>query len=244
MSEPKEAKKTELTLHISGNAEKEHPAERCLLAIMVRTKGPKKAVLAEEANAAAMTLERLLRQLSAQDKSPESFAAAAIAHWARTSFSTRDDISHDFRSSSMKTMQYETSITFDVRFKDFSTLGYFNKTISALPLVEVRGVAWDWTPATTKSINSTLRKEAAQDALSKATEFCQALGCSRLRPTSLHDESRNGGDVTNDGSTMHMRMLSKMAVSPTMEDMNFQPHMLKKTLTIQMEFCAEPGVTL
>ena len=74
-----------------------------------------------------------------------------------------------------------------IRFKKFKELGEFGSRLSALEHTEVTNIEWILTAATEKSYRSQLRKAAAQDALQKAQDYCETLGCTNVRAVKLEE---------------------------------------------------------
>jgi hypothetical protein len=148
-------------INVQGRAEIPHPTERALINVYVASSGTNKAIVSSEVITTTKKIEALLRELSAQDESAEAKDAAPLAHW---------------------------SMYFDIRFKEFKTLGSFGTKLSALPHVEIGCINWGLTPSTMEAYRAQLRKEAAQDALQKAQDYCDVLGCANLHPVELYDD--------------------------------------------------------
>lgn len=178
------------TINISGRAEIPHPAERALIDVVVSSSGTNKAAVSDEVITTAKHIETLLRGLSPTDQTPEAKAAAPLAHWSKTSLSATSYVPYTNKNSA-KPRQYDAKINFDIRFKEFKALGAFGSRLSALPHVEIHQIRWILTAPTEKSYRSQLRKEAAQDALQKAKDYCEVLGCTNIRPVELNES--NGG---------------------------------------------------
>ncbi len=138
-----------------------------MIAVVVQSSGTNKATVSDEVLTTAKHLESLLRELGPKDNTPEAKAASPLAHWAKKSFTATSHVPwyDSSRGAAAPPRQYDGSITFDIRFKEFKALGAFGEKLTALPHVEVNSVSWILTPATEKSYRSRLRKEAAQDAL-------------------------------------------------------------------------------
>ncbi|KAF2216018.1 hypothetical protein CERZMDRAFT_34928 [Cercospora zeae-maydis SCOH1-5] len=180
-------------LLVTGNAEIPHPAERALINVSVSSSGNKRAQVSEEVLTTARHIESLLRPLCPDDESPEAKAAAPLAHWSKTSLSSTSHVPYNHKSPDKELPRvYNASVNFDIRFRDFVALGSFGTKLSSLPHVEVQNINWILTDATLKSFKSQLRKEAAQDAIQKAKDYCDVLGCTSLRPVELQE-----GDARN-----------------------------------------------
>ena len=182
------------TISVDGRAEIPHPAERALIDVVVSSSGTNKAAVSEEVLTTAKHVENLLGKLSPEDDSPEAKQAAPLAHWSKTTLSATSHVPYKEDSTPLP-RQYDASIQFDVRFKEFKALGSFGGRLSALSHVEVNSIKWILTPATEKSFKSQLRKDAALDALDKARDYAKVLGYSNVRPVDLQEGGYRASSV-------------------------------------------------
>lgn len=174
-------------INVDGRAEIPHPAERAVINVLVASAGTNKASVSDEVLTSARHLETLLRELSPQDKTPEAKEASPLAHWSKTSLSATSHVPYNAQKEIYEARQFNASISFDIRFKEFKALGGFGARLSALPHVEVPNIDWILTEATEKSYRSQLRKEAARDALQKARDYCEVMNCTNVRPVELEE---------------------------------------------------------
>ena len=188
-------------IHATGRAEVGHLAERAVIRVAVTSKSENKASVSDEVITTAKHIEKSLRDLYPKDDSLEAKQSAAVAHWSKTSLSATSFI--PWASGAPKSKQHNVRIDFDIRFKDFKALGSSGTKISALPHVEIQGLSWILTAATAASYNSRLRKEAARDALLKAQDFCEVLGCHHIRPIDLTEDG-TAKDSSMSGSMLGM----------------------------------------
>ena len=184
---------TPFVLSTHGKWEIPRPAERCIVNVSVTSEGHFKATVSEEVVTAAHQVERHLRELAPPDDTPEATEASPLAHWAKTGLSARSYIPYS-NSDHQSPRKYTATITFDIRFKKFRELGAFATKLSALPHTEISNISWILTPATHKAHESLLRKEATKNALEKARDYCDVLGCTNLRPVELTE-----GNVSSSG---------------------------------------------
>ncbi|WPA95417.1 uncharacterized protein RHO25_000016 [Cercospora beticola] len=189
----KMATTTPFSLKVEGNAEIPLPAERAVINVLVKSEGHDKEAVSDEALNAAKHVEKLLREISPSDSTPEAKAASPLAQWSKTSltatiFSPRND------EGQLQPRQFRSSITFDIRFKEFKSLGAFGAKVSSVAHVEVKDIEWVLTEETQATYRSQLRKMAASDAMRTAKDFCDALGCGNPRPVELEaDGYRSAG---------------------------------------------------
>ena len=241
-------------VRVSGGAEIPHPAQRALIDVVVSSSGSVKAAVSDEVLTTARHVEALLGELSPTDDSPEAKQAAPLAHWSKTSLSATSYIPDYDPPATPPPRQYDASINFDIRFKEFKALGAFGAKLSALSHVEVQKIRWILTNATEKSFRSRLRKEAARDALTKAQDYCEVLGCAGLRPIELEEFSYYSGSISSNrgnyarASQEPMQVAKRAAKAPAGQDerderdespLEFRPEEVKMTLGIQVKFHAE-----
>lgn len=174
-------------INVKGFAEIPRSAERALIFVTVMSTGTNKAAVSDEVLTTAKHVESLLRELSPQHKTPEAKQAASLAHWSKTTMSATSYVPYDYTGNPHIPRQYNASIKFNIRFKESKALGDFGSRISALQHVEVIDVDWILTAATERSYRAELRKEATRDALQKAHDYCEVLGCTYVRPVELDE---------------------------------------------------------
>ncbi|KAK3054542.1 hypothetical protein LTR09_004271 [Extremus antarcticus] len=244
MSEP-------FAITVTGTAVIPHPAERAVINVAVESSGKNKATVSDEVLTTAKHLEALLRQIAPQDSSPEAKQASPLAHWNKTGFTATSHIPWS-GATPAPPRQYNGSITFDIRFKEFKALGGFGEKLSSLSHVEVKDIQWILTPATEKSYRSRLRKEAAQDALVKARDYCEVLGCKDVRPVELTEGGVMPamGRMGRGGLMMQQQMQQQMQQAPgTMgrsggdgsrdeSPLEFRPEEVKMSMEVTVKFHA------
>jgi uncharacterized protein YggE len=181
-------------LEVQGKAVIPHPAERAHVNVHIKSSGLDKAAVANDVLTSARLMESLLKELSASDESAEAFAAAALAHWSKTSLSSTSNRPYE-NGKRTDAEEYTAQIDFDIRFKNFKALGGFGARISALPHVELRNIEWKLTAATENHFRSELRKKAASDAFRKAQDYCEVFGCLNLQPVALAEGHTSLGSM-------------------------------------------------
>ena len=201
------ASTTPFTLKVEGTAEIPLPAERAIINVTVSSEGLNKAAVSDEVITAARHVENLLRELSPKDDSAEAKVASPLAHWSKTSLSatsympSRHHSDDDDEEAKPRVRHYKSSIKFDIRFKEFKALGSFGARISSVAHVEVQDIQWILTEETKALYRPRLRRLAAQDAMVRAQEYCDVLGCVNLRPVEL-DET--GSSYRSSNARYHM----------------------------------------
>ena len=240
-------------VRVDGYAEIPRPAERALIDVVITSSGKNKAAVSEEVITTAKHVENLLRELSPADESAEAKDAAALAHWAKTTLSSTSHVPYN-KDGQPEARQYQASINFDIRFKDFKALGGFGSRLSALSHVEVRNIRWALTTATERSFKSQLRKEATRDALEKVKDYCEVMNCRNLRPVELTEDQstayssrengrpRRGARSTVAGVYTHGSSAPGLeAISDERDEspLEFKPEVVKMGLNVSVTFHAE-----
>lgn len=245
------------TLTTVGRSEIPHPAERAILHITLSSTGPNKASASNDVFTAASHLERLLRELSPpENPDPAAKAAAPLAHWSKTGLAATSHVPYTYdvaRARHEQPRQYTAKITFDVRFQHFGPMGAFGTRLAALPHAEVSHIEWVLTAGTQKGYQSRLRRAAASDALEKARDYCEVLGCSGVRPVELSEAASGGtalfGSVRGGGASHQMMQTAPgtgMGV-PGAEGardespLEFTPKEVRMSMEVTVKFEAENG---
>jgi uncharacterized protein YggE len=239
------------TIEVEGHAEIPHHAERALIHVSVTSTGLNKAAVSDEVLTTAKHIETLLKDLSPADDTQAAKEAAPLAHWSKNSMSSTSWQPWDYKAQIHKARQYTAKVTFDIRFKKFKELGEFGSRLSALEHTEVTNIDWILTAATEKSYRSQLRKAAAADALQKAQDYCEVLGCTNVRPVKL-EETRGAHRV----SAMNPRAMNvsnqqmQMQVAPGHMPqgggdhrdegvLEFRPQEVRMSMSVSVKFHAE-----
>lgn len=228
--------KSTFTLTVNGKAEIPLLAERAIINVAVSSEGLDKAKVSSEVISAAKHIESLLRELSPEDAGP-------LAHWSKTSLSATSYVPTMYSSSGEaepKSRRYNGKITFDIRFSDFKALGSFGTKISSIEHVEVSDISWRLTEATEAKYRNQLRKDAAKDALAKARDYCEVLGCIKLRPVELHEHQTHSASA----NIRACRRIDGVDARPIekFEELEFTQQEVRITRNVSIKFHADPVV--
>ena len=241
-------------IEVEGVAEIPHHAERALIHVSVTSTGLNKAAVSDEVLTTAKHIENLLKDLSPADDTQAAKEAAPLAHWAKNSMSSTSWLPWDYKLNRAKARQYDARIKFDIRFKKFKELGEFGSRLSSLEHTEVTNIDWILTAATEKSYRSQLRKVAAADALQKATDYCEILGCTNLRAIRL--EETQGAHRVSGMNPQAMNVSYQQAQSMSMQVapghmaqqggdhrdegvLEFRPQEVRMSMRVSVKFHAE-----
>lgn len=241
-------------IRVTGKAEIPHPAERAKINVVVASSGNNKAAVSDEVLTTAKHIEDLLRELSPEGADND---ASPLSHWSKTSLSATSHVPYIKHVAQAR--EYNSSINFNIRFKEFRALGAFGAKLSALSHVEVNNIQWILTSETEKSYQAQLRKQAAAEALAKAKDYCDVLGCTNVRPVLLEEGQNNTHSPWVNRSLfgaqqpqMQMQMpYSKRPGGGTAEDMvenreqrdesplEFKPEEVRMNMEVTVKFHAE-----
>lgn len=236
------ASDTPFCLTVNGRAEIPLPAERAIIDVAVSSEGPNKIEVSKEIIQAAKQIEAMLRDLSPKDETLAAKAAAPLAHWSKTSLSSTSYMPPRRDNEEQKPRHYRGNIKFDIRFQDFKALGAFGTKISSIPHVEVNNIDWKLTDKTEAEYKSQLRKESTKDAVTKARDYCEALGCVNLRPVELFENSSYSHMSARYavGAAMGFSGLDEEEEEEEEESgLEFDPQEIKMSMEISVKFHAE-----
>lgn len=231
---------TPMSIAVTGIAIIPQKAERALLDVEISSTGFSRAFVSEEVQLSCQRLEDLLRKTStAQDDKP-----AIVAHWSMTAIKTTSHLPTDECGAALKNAQrvYSTSVSFDIRVRDFGRLGSFAGQVSTLPYTLIHSVRWALTSSTRQAYESKLRTMAAKDALERAKDYAKALGLSAVWPVEVKEAQWGDHDANAVMKVQEkaMDMLRPVTDSdPAFADLFFEPEEVTLSTRIDCRFEAE-----
>lgn len=233
-----------LTIAVTGVAVIPMRAERALLNVEISSTGFSRVFVSEEVQMSCRSLEDILRKNSPANDTPLAQEAATIAHWSMTSLRTTSHLPTDQYGSVLKNAQrvYSTSVSFDIRVKDFSKLGTFASQVSTLPYTVLHNVRWALTSTTRRAHESKLRKIAAEDALERAKDYAKALGLAAVWPVEVKEAQWGSHDPNAVMQTQQTALDMRRPVSdsdPAFADLFFEPEEVTMTTRVDCRFEAE-----
>ncbi|GAB7340363.1 hypothetical protein MBLNU457_6808t1 [Dothideomycetes sp. NU457] len=166
---------------VTGTAVIPKKAERAVLNILVASSGEVKSRVTSEVTTTARQLRDSFEKYSTTESGS---AEPAIAHWNMTSLSTTSRLPRDQYHQEMPhaTRIYDVNISFNVRVRDFSSLGTIAQQVANMPHTRLANIEWVLTADTREAHNSELRNKATTNALQQAKEYSEPLGITKLRP--------------------------------------------------------------
>lgn len=160
------------TIRVDGAATRTVAPERATVTVAVACTGAEqRAVLAEAATAHGAVVARVEPLAAGGAVSRWTAAAvglAAFREWVEQGVG-------DARTGSHVT-RYRAGGTVEVEFVDLAAVGAFVTAVAAIEGVQIPGIDWSLTPATTAALTREVRQEAARDAADRAATFADAYG--------------------------------------------------------------------
>lgn len=109
----------------------------------------------------------------------------------------------------------------------------------------MNSISWLLTSATEKFYQSQLRQEAETDALQKARDYCEVLGCTKVRPLELSEgdylsRAANGYGVKHRSAPQISTYVAAHEIDRRDEnELVFEPEELKMVMDVTVKFLAE-----
>ncbi|THY67426.1 hypothetical protein D6C97_00810 [Aureobasidium pullulans] len=233
-----------LTIAVTGIAIIPKRAERALLDVEISATGFSRAFISAEVQLSCRRLEDILRKISPANDSQLARESATIAHWSMTSLKTTSHLPTDQYGTVLKNAQrvYSTSVSFDIRIRDFSKLGTFASQVSTLPYTLIHSVRWALTSTTRQAYESKLRAMAAEDALERAKDYAKALGLTAVWPVEVKEAQWGSHDPNAVMKVQEKAMDMRRPVSdsdPAFADLFFEPEEVTMSTRIDCKFEAE-----
>jgi uncharacterized protein len=182
-----EGKEKALKIVVQGTSSITRTAERAIVSIQLSTEGKDRDSVSNQAMITAKQLQTLFTELSPKTESGEPTAEAAVTAWTMRPLHTSFYTPHD-RNGAELDRTYSVNMSFELEFRDFTRLSSVTTELLAIPNVSIYNTHWRLTGKTKESLGSQSRKEAVQEALTKAKDFAEAAGYSSVKPFEITDE--------------------------------------------------------
>jgi len=141
---------------------------------------------------ASTQLESMLDTKAPKVENAVSIPEAGITHWKKKTLSTT---SYASGSGSSSKSLFRVTTGFEIKFRDFSLLSFWATTLSTTPNVTVSKISWSLTDVTKKNLETKSRKLCAEDAMTKAKDYAEALQFNRngVKAVELEDTKTTVG---------------------------------------------------
>lgn len=219
-------------IRIQGRATINTPAERAVLTIDVSDEGHEKGEVSNNVVTTVNNLQNEIDELCPRlwngDISPE--APVSFYSIASISTSVQDEYDDEDRMTEKKLHRANTGI--DVTFRDFAKLGKMVVQLSAVPCVNLRGVAWKLTDEKQALLDEEVRMKALRHAVRRAEAFAQIIGRQKVTAVKIEDS----GEFYPVG-----RAARKAGSGPAFgitAGIDFEPQIIDVSGTLEVEFHA------
>lgn len=168
--------------------------EQAMVYLTVESTGESEATVMCEVNS---TTNDLLRGLEIPPAIEEDGTISPIAVsdicFSNIYLTTKNRNAHDSKNVSDSPRIYDAVITIYVIFCDFNGLHRFIQKADKYPNARLNNVVWYLTDATKDDIGAESRKKAVRDAVTKASQYAEAVGFGDVIPVDIReiDESLN-----------------------------------------------------
>ena len=233
-----------LSIKVSGISTITHHPEQAVLSITVRSESAEKDVVSKAVTATSNELHALFTKLSSNSDFDQSLSQAPVAIFSSTSLST--GFVNEYNNYGEFTgPTHHASISYSVRFRDFSKLNEVIFKLAIYPNLEINSIEWCLTDETKKSFASEFRKLAMQDAVLRANDYAEVIG-RKVVATEISE------GVGSDYQMSHMVKMPTMPVprrvrqpmmfqEPKTKDIDMTPHDIKLTGSVNVKFVAIKG---
>ncbi|KAL9106039.1 MAG: hypothetical protein Q9227_008882 [Pyrenula ochraceoflavens] len=226
-----------LELKIDGTSTIHRRAERAVLTVDVSAIGSSRESVSEEVIAASNRLQDMLRPHNPQTSEGIAAPDAAITHWAMNTLRTYHYDRTD-RDNKPLAREYHCSTKINIKFQDFKLLGEIATALASMPNVDVPNISWRVTDATREALGSQARKEAVQDAVTKARDFASVV--SDKEPKAVLIEERHSSQTTSS----HMRRLKGQRMQAATGEgesngLSFEPEDVQLSTNVHVKFVVD-----
>lgn len=191
-----EGKEKALTIVVQGTSSITRTAERAIVGIQITTEDKDRETVSNQVMSTAKQLQTFFNQLAPKTESGEPAVDAAITAWSMRTLHTSSYVPRDTHGADLD-RKYSASVSFEVEFHNFAKLSTVTSQLLAMPNVSIYSTIWRLTEKTKKSLGSQSRKEAVQEALTKAKDFAEATGFKSVKPFEITD-GYSGEECTAD----------------------------------------------
>ncbi|KZP25811.1 hypothetical protein FIBSPDRAFT_855442 [Athelia psychrophila] len=232
-----------VTIHVEGQSTISRLAERAAMSVDISSEGPAQDTVSTAVTATARKLQSELDELrpltegGGGEVSPDApisfYALEALSTWSRA------DTDREGKATGGRT--YGARTHFDITFRDFARLGAMTDMLAKMPLVSVKGVTWTLTEGTEKLLAVQSRREALEDAVQRARDFADVVGCKTVECV----EIRQGGGHAAIGMQRPMPMGRSMVAGASGPagagvggGLEFVPQKVMKSASVSVQFLA------
>ncbi|ACQ78755.1 protein of unknown function DUF541 [Beutenbergia cavernae DSM 12333] len=170
------------TIAVSGSTVQHHPAERGTVRLAITFTGDRRDHVFRAA-------EKLHGSVVAQAK--EHVAAGAATWWGSdrvVAWSYDEWVKPKPHQDGVKVRRFRASAAVRVKFADFAALGAWVSDVGVLEGIQVQGIEWALTEKRRDAVVAQVRTAAAQDAVTRAQAYADALGLGPVRLLAVYED--------------------------------------------------------
>lgn len=226
-----------LSITVTGRSTISHNPERGILHVAVKSDGPNKDTVSKEVITTSNQLHQFFKELELppETEAGEAAVAAPVTTFSSTHLQTWSRVPTDDKNKPLDRVYYASS-SFQVIFRDFARMSQVAGKLVAFPKVEIESVDWRLTEETRKSLGSASRREAMLDAIRKAKDYAEVIGCEVVAVEITDEEHGSPGRPRN---LVHTRRVAAYASFTTDEDdepLDLTPQQIEYTGAVQVRF--------
>lgn len=219
---------SEVIITVRGEHQERVAPERATISVSVKTDGPEKATVVEQALKFAEPVRASIT---------EREASSAVSQWSSTRMSVRAERPWTQDGKRLAPV-YSASVDFTATFADASDLSLWVTEISAGEGVNIGHVDWQLTPATQTQTEREVATEAIRVAVARATAYAEALGLTTVQAREIADQ----GLISERAPRPEGRMMKSMAFAAMDASggagMEFAPEDIIVSATVEGRFAA------
>ena len=222
---------SEVIITVRGEHETRVTPEEGVAHLSVKAEGPERGAVVERMAALAMPLRD---DLSARKDQ------GTVADWSSQRTTVWANRPWNNEGKQLALVHY-ASVEITAVFTDFASLSWWVSDVAERDGVQVDGVTWRLTPATTKAIEADVATQAVRVAVDRATAYAGAIGLSTVTPLEIADLGLLTHSAPEAGAAPAPKLMRAMAMgamdagAPAVQ---FQPEDIVVSAGVEARFTA------
>lgn len=218
----------EIIITVAGHERLRHAPERARVRIGVGFEGSKRDSVLAATRAAHESLTGSLDSLLDEHGGPViTWHSEDIRVWGQRPWS---------QDGTRLPVEFHSAVFVDAEFDDFEALSEWIDVVSIREGIAVDGIDWMLSDVTRTELETTARRGAVADAVTKAREYAAALGIGEPAPVSISDAG-----LLDDASAPNARapmMMAKATSTPGAGGMELRPSEIEVEASVHARFSA------
>ena len=226
-----------LEVEVRGTSSITRDPERAVLSLNVASEGPFQEVVSQEVTSTCNELHQSFIPLAAQTSTDEAGPEAAITSFSTSSLHSWSRTLLDPETKKPLPWVYHASSGFEVIFQNFETLGSVASKLFLMPHVTVNHVHWRLTGASFQDLGADSRKQAMEDAISKAKDFASVLG-REIAVVGVFDEGSYTNGVTPQVELPRKKGQALSSTQSVLDGISLSPEKVVVTGRVRVKFAS------